>query len=78
MDLTSVYFQMNHEYFHTWLTLTDPTDEIEGPTGYLFVNVSVLGPNDEPVVHDIEDAKKAVTNYPIDQFIFIFFHCIYC
>lgn len=60
MDLTSVYFQLNHEYFHTWLTLTDPEDEIEGPTGYLFVNVSVLGPNDEPVIHDIENAKKAV------------------
>lgn len=60
LDLTSIYFQLNHEYYHTWLTLTDPTDEIEGPTGYLFVNISVLGPGDEPVIHDIENAKKSV------------------
>ncbi|KAL4431869.1 hypothetical protein ABPG74_012681 [Tetrahymena malaccensis] len=59
IDLTSVYFQLGHEYFHTWLTLTDPTDEVEGPTGYLYVNLSVLGPGDEPVLHDIENAKKA-------------------
>lgn len=60
LDISSIYFQHNHEYYHTWLTLTDPSDEIEGATGYLFVNVSVLGPKDEPVIHDIESAKKAV------------------
>lgn len=61
LDISSIYFQHNHEYYHTWLTLTDPSDEIEGATGYLFVNVSVLGPKDEPVIHDIESAKKATS-----------------
>ncbi|EGR29640.1 hypothetical protein IMG5_151880 [Ichthyophthirius multifiliis] len=58
VDLTSVYFQPMHEYYHTWLTLTDPTDEVEGPTGYIFVNITVLGPDDSAAVHDISDAKK--------------------
>lgn len=59
MDLTSIYFSLNHELYHTWLTLSDPTDEREGIMGYLFVNVAVLGPNDEPVVHDVSSEKKA-------------------
>ena len=59
-----------HEYYHTWLTLTDPTDEIEGPTGYLFVNLSVLGPDDVPAVHDISEAKKAVNIIFIFVFLF--------
>ena len=41
----------------TWLTLTDPTDEREGIMGFLKVSISVLGPNDEPPVHDVTTAK---------------------
>jgi hypothetical protein len=51
MDLTTIYFHQDHEYYQTWLTLTDPTDTREGVMGYLLVNINVLGPNDEMVVH---------------------------
>jgi hypothetical protein len=27
LDLSSVYFAINHEFYRTWLTLSDPTDE---------------------------------------------------
>ena len=59
MDLSAIYFSLNHEIYHTWLTLSDPTDEREGIMGYLFVNVAVLGPHDEPCVHDVSTEKKA-------------------
>jgi hypothetical protein len=32
--------------------LTDPNDEREGAMGYLLMTITVLGPNDEPPVHD--------------------------
>lgn len=38
--------------------MTDPTDEIEGATGFLFVSVTMLGPTDEIVIHDVTTAKK--------------------
>ncbi len=47
--------------YHTWVTLTDPTDEREGIMGYLFVDIVVLGPHDEEVMHTVskkEGAKK--------------------
>lgn len=53
LDLTSVYFALNHELFQIYLTLTDPTDEREGIMGYLKVTLECLGPNDEPNVHDV-------------------------
>lgn len=37
----------------TWLTLTDPEDKIEGVTGYLRVSIVILGPEDEPPVHNL-------------------------
>ena len=57
LDLTSVYFALNHELFQIWLTLTDPTDEREGIMGYLKVTLECLGPNDEPNVHDVTTDK---------------------
>lgn len=53
IDLTSIYFSYQHEIYMAWLTLTDPTDEVEGAMGYLKVTISVLGPKDEPPVHDV-------------------------
>jgi len=58
IDLTSVYFSYQHEIYMAWLTLTDPTDEVEGAMGYLKVTISILGPNDELPVHDVNQAKK--------------------
>ena len=57
LDLTSVYFSLNHELYQIWLTLTDPTDEREGIMGYLKVSLEVLGPNDEPNIHDVTTDK---------------------
>jgi len=54
MDLSVVYFQLNHEVYQGWLTLVDPTDEREGIMGYLKVSISLCGPGDEPVVHDVK------------------------
>lgn len=62
MDLTSIYFSFQHEYFNVWLTLTDPTDEVEGIMGYLYVDVCLMGPSDEMPVHDISQAKKPGDN----------------
>jgi hypothetical protein len=68
LDISSVYFSYGHELYRSWLTLSDPTDERymdnysisrEGLMGYLLVNVSVLGPTDEPIVHDVTTDKKA-------------------
>lgn len=65
MDLSTIYFEENHEYFQTWLTLTDPTYTRynrfkfrDGVMGYLLMNICLLGPNDEPVVHTLEQQKK--------------------
>ena len=60
LDLTSVYFALHHELYQVWLTLTDPTDEREGIMGFLKCNIAMLGPNDEPVVHDINNEKDPV------------------
>lgn len=27
LDVSSVYFSLDHEFYRTWLTLSDPTDE---------------------------------------------------
>lgn len=58
LDLTSVYFALNHELYQIWLTLTDPTDEREGIMGYLKVTLECLGPDDEPNVHDVTTDKN--------------------
>ena len=58
LDITSVYFSLNHELFQIWLTLTDPTDTREGIMGYLKVSLECLGPEDEPNVHDVTTDKN--------------------
>lgn len=63
LDLTSVYFSYNHEMYRTFFALSDPTDEREGQMGFILANVAVLGPNDEPVIHDVSTEKKAVWHY---------------
>lgn len=59
LDLSSVYFSLHHELYRTYLALSDPTDEREGTMGYVLCNIMVLGPNDEPFVHDVATEKKA-------------------
>lgn len=49
-----------HEIYRGWLTLSDPLDQIEGPVGYLLVNIAVLGPDDKIMVHDSAFIKDPV------------------
>ena len=52
LDWTNIYFKRNHEIYRGWLTLMDPYDIQEGVTGYLLVNIAVLGREDKVTVHD--------------------------
>ncbi len=61
LDITSVYFSLDHEYYQSTLILVDPEEEAGGITvGMLKVSVQVLGPDDEPVIHDINYRKNPV------------------
>ena len=57
LDLTSIYFAYQHEYYRVWMAVTDPTDAVEGSTGFVNANISVLGPDDELPVHDLSTEK---------------------
>lgn len=64
IDLSSIYSEEHHELYQTWLTLTDPTDKRyslhiyrEGVMGYLLVNISLLGPNDQPYVRTLASQR---------------------
>jgi len=61
LDITSVYFSLNHELYQATLVLVDPEDDqAAGPSGLLKVSVQVLGPDDEPTIHDINYKKNPV------------------
>ena len=56
-----MYSQSGHEIWKQWVALVndkDPTDD--GVQGYLKFSVSIVGPDDRPVVHaDNEDSNAA-------------------
>ena len=52
------------------MALVDPEDDVEGETGYLKVDIVVLGPEDTMPVHSIDEAKKPVYKYFILLFNF--------
>ena len=52
IDLSTVYFQENHQYYMTWFTLFDPAKGKEGAVGYLKCNIDVLGPGDKPHINE--------------------------
>jgi hypothetical protein len=58
LDITSVYFSPNHELYQATLILTDAENDITTTSGLLKVSVQVLGPDDEPAVHDIAFKKS--------------------
>lgn len=58
IDLTSVYFNMNHMYNKTWFTLFDFKEELEGCIGFVKATIEVLGPGDEPTI------TEAITDDP--------------
>lgn len=61
LDWTSVYFRRNHEVYRGWLTISDPEELNDGVTGYLLVNIAVLGPSDKMVIHDSQYIKDPLT-----------------
>ncbi|EAR93381.2 C2 domain protein (macronuclear) [Tetrahymena thermophila SB210] len=57
IGLSTLYRSNNHEFFKTWLTLIHPDQGIE-PQGYLLVSCYIIGTEDRPPVHDINEAKE--------------------
>lgn len=53
LDVTSIYFSYQHEYYRVWMAVTDPTDTVEGSTGFINATITVLGPDDELPVNYI-------------------------
>lgn len=51
---------MNHEFYNTWLTLTDPEDggNDSEPKGYLLVSCYIIGAKDQPPVHTANEGVK--------------------
>ncbi len=53
-DLSYVYQQKGHEVYRSWVALTNSKDPNDvGVTGYLKLSISVVGPGDKAVEHDI-------------------------
>lgn len=62
IDLTSIYFSPGHELYRTTLMLIDPEEEeFSTTTGLLKVDIELLGPEDEPNVHDIDYQKVRIS-----------------
>lgn len=58
VDLTTVYFNLNHMFHKTWFTLFDFEENFEGCMGYVKATIEVLGPRDEPTI------VEAITDDP--------------
>jgi hypothetical protein len=59
LDAMYVYQQKNHELWQVWVGLVneqDPTDD--GLQGYLKLSISIVGPNDKPVLHKDNENEK--------------------
>jgi len=52
VDITTIYFSLNHEICNATLLLYDPDDKSASTSGMLKVNLECLGPKDEPNVHN--------------------------
>lgn len=76
VGLFTLYRNANHEFYNCWLTLTSPELPNEAQ-GYLLVNCFIIGPNDKPPVHSLnekvnqdvgeEDEELNLDNMNIDQ-----------
>lgn len=54
INLSTLYKNANHEFFNSWLTLSNPDDPDEAQ-GYLLVDCFVIGAGDKPPVHSAND-----------------------
>jgi Ca2+-dependent lipid-binding protein len=76
VGLFTLYRNANHEFYNVWLTLTCPEFPNDAQ-GYLLVNCFIIGPNDKPPVHSLndkvnqdvgeEDEELNLDNMNIDQ-----------
>uniref|UniRef100_A0A8D8QAC2 Otoferlin n=1 Tax=Cacopsylla melanoneura TaxID=428564 RepID=A0A8D8QAC2_9HEMI len=46
LDVSTVFAQPDHQFYHKWALLTDPDDIAGGPKGYLKCDISVIGKGD--------------------------------
>ncbi len=60
IGLATLYKSKNHEFFKTWLTLTDPNDQNndQEPKGYLLISCYIIGENDTPPMHVTNEGLK--------------------
>ena len=61
LDVTSIYFSYQHEFYRVWMALTDPSDEKDGATGHVNATIAVLGPEDElPVIFILKNSRSII------------------
>jgi len=53
LGLATLYRNMNHEFHNSWLPLEAPTTT--ETQGYLLVSCYIIGKNDKPPVHGINE-----------------------
>ena len=49
-NISAIYKRKNHQYFHQWVALGDPSGVDKNPAGYLKVNITCLINDDEMAV----------------------------
>ena len=49
-NISAIYKRKNHQYFHQWVALADPSGVDKNPAGYLKVNITCLINDDEMAV----------------------------
>lgn len=52
-----MYRHLNHEFHKTWLTLFNP-DRPQDVKGYLLVSMYIVGPNERPPSHEIDEDNE--------------------
>ncbi|KAG7261738.1 hypothetical protein CRUP_023725 [Coryphaenoides rupestris] len=46
MDVGTIYFQPEHQFYHKWAALSDPDDITAGCKGYIKCDIAVVGKGD--------------------------------
>lgn len=69
IGLATLYRCSNHELYNTWLALTHPGRNLE-PQGYLLVSAYIVGIDDKPPVHAINEI--VYFDDDIDEVFYIF------
>ncbi|XP_025413884.1 otoferlin-like isoform X4 [Sipha flava] len=75
LDVGTVWYQPEHQFYHKWALLTDPDDIAGGPKGYLKCDISVIGkgdtikipPKTEKDEDDIEANLLLPDGVPVDR-----------